>query len=216
MIAAPGASESSRVIVSARSADHEPGSSEHHLVSARAQSRRSSKAGIGAAKPATNSRGAVSVLPAAAKTSKPPAALPTPSRCSKPSWRACHQVPRIWVIPVPAGATQRQRAKRVPETVAAPSRVKLFRWTPSNGSAPAAGTHQPSGRNLAPPVLSAQSASAPTYQPHWATEYLAARASAARASSSASASPIPIATIRPSPPRVPDIRPPIACLLTWR
>ena len=57
-------------------------------------------------------------------------------RCSIPSWRACHQVPLTRVIPVPGGASQRQRAKRVPETVGCPSRVKLFRWAPSKGSAP--------------------------------------------------------------------------------
>jgi hypothetical protein len=58
---------------------------------------------------------------------------------------------------------------------------------------------------LAPLVVSAQLASAPTYQPHWATAYLAALASFAASSSNASASAIPVATIRTSPPRVPDI-----------
>ena len=109
---------------------------------------------------------------------------------------------------------QRQRAKRVPETVE-PPRVKLFKWAPSKGSAPGGVAHQESGRNLAPPVVSAQSASASRCQPHWATAYLPAVASRAASSSKARARAIPIATIRPSPPRVPDIRPPLlAC--TWR
>jgi hypothetical protein len=82
----------------------------HHLLSALAQSRRSSRAGCAGLKPATNSRGVVSVPPAAAKASKPPLQVATPIRCSMPSCSACHQVPRTWAIPVPAGASQRQRA----------------------------------------------------------------------------------------------------------
>jgi hypothetical protein len=45
------------------------------------------------------------------------------------------------VIPTaPDGTLQRQLAKRVPETVAWPSRVRLFIWTPANGSDPGGGT----------------------------------------------------------------------------
>ena len=196
-IPAAGPASSSTVIVNARSADQEPGSRLHHLLSPRAQSSRSSIAAIGEEKPATNSRGVMSVVAAPAKTLKLPPPSTAPIRCSMPSWRTCHQVPRIWVMPVPGGAFQRQRPKRVPETVGCPSLVKLFRWTPSKGSAPAGGTHQASCRNFAPPVVSAQSASAPTYQPHWATAYLPAFASPAARSSRATASPIPIPTIRP-------------------
>src|SRR4029077_1101456 len=116
--------------------------------------------------------------------------------------------------PVPGGATQRQRAKRVPEMVEPPL-VKLFMWAPSKGSSPGDVAHQASCRNLAPPVVSAQLASASTCQPHWATEYLPAVASRAASSKSANANAIPIATIRPSPPRVPDISSPlVAC--AWR
>ena len=132
-----GTASSSIVIVSARTADHEPGSRLHDLLSARAQSSRSSNAHCGGEKPAAKSRGVVSVVAAPAKTSKPPSRSRCPIRCSMPSWRACHQVPLTRLMPVPGGAVQRQRAKRVPETVRCPSRVKLFRWAPSKGSAPA-------------------------------------------------------------------------------
>ena len=65
---------------------------------------------------------------------------PVPSRCSNPSCRALHQrLPRTSTIPVPGGATQRQRAKRVPATVPPPGRVRLPRWTPSKGSLPSGG-----------------------------------------------------------------------------
>jgi hypothetical protein len=128
------------VSVNARRLDQEVAASEHHLLSARAQSKRSSKAAAGVAKPATNSRGATFVAAEIAKGVKPPPALTDPSRCSRPSCSACHQVPRTWVIPVHGGAVQRQRAKRLPLTVAWPSRVKLFRCEPSNGSPPPAGT----------------------------------------------------------------------------
>jgi hypothetical protein len=116
-IAALGGRLSSIVIVSARIAAKEPGSRLHHLLSARAQSNRSSSAGWAGLNPATNSRGVVSVAAAWAKTSKSPLQVPTPMRCSIPSWRACHHVPRTCEMAVPAGASQRQRAKRVPDTV---------------------------------------------------------------------------------------------------
>ena len=116
-----------------------------------------------------------------------------PSRCSIPSCSACHQVPRTWVMPVPGGVVQRQRAKRVPETVRWPSRVKLFRWAPSNGSA--SGGRRAVGVRAelcAPGACRPRPASAPTCQPHWATAYLPARRLArATSSSSASASAIP-------------------------
>ena len=70
-------------------------------------------------------------------------------------------MPQTRLIPVPAGASQRQRAKRVPETVGPPC-VKLFRR-----SAPK--PHPCSEWNLAPPVSSAQLASMSTFQPHCAT-----------------------------------------------
>jgi hypothetical protein len=105
------------VIVSARRADQDPCSSEHHLSSPRAQSRRSSKAATGAGKPFVNSRGVVSVAAAERKGLKSPPPPTPPSRCSIPSWSVCHQVPRTWEMPVVGGALQRQRAKRVPETV---------------------------------------------------------------------------------------------------
>src|ERR1044072_7774432 len=209
LIAAAGASRSSTVRVSALIPDHEPGSRLHHPPSPRAQRRRLSKASIPCGKPATKLRGAVSVEAAEAKTSKLPLPHGTaPSRCSMPSCSACHQVPLTRVMPVPAGASQRQRAKRVPLTVDWPSRVKLFTWAPSKGSWPAGGTHQASGRNLAAPVVSARLASAPTYQPHWATLYLPACASRAASSSNASASAIPSTAIRAIPLRVPDMTPP--------
>jgi hypothetical protein len=123
-------------MVTARIADHEAGVTAHHLLSARAQRSRSSMAATEVGKPTVKSRRATSVVEAMRKGSKPPPQLIAPTRCSIPSWRACHQVPRIWVMPVPGGAVQRQRAKRVPETVPWDSRVKLFRWMPAKGSAP--------------------------------------------------------------------------------
>ncbi len=97
--------------------------------------------------PATNSVGVVSVAAALRNGSKPPGPT-TPTRCSNPSCSACHQLARTLVIQVPAGALQRQRPKWVPATAAGPSRVRLFRWTPSKGSEPAGGTQKASGRNL--------------------------------------------------------------------
>ena len=121
---APGPMSSSSVIVNARTADHDPGSSAHHLLSARAQSRRSSSAGFGG-EAGDEVCGVVSVAPALANGAKPPLRVPTPIRCSMPSCSVCHQVPLTRVIPVPAGATQRHRAKRVPVTVEAPAREAL-------------------------------------------------------------------------------------------
>src|ERR1700709_2828183 len=66
-LAANGGPGSSKVMVSARGADQEPGSTEHHLPSARAQSSRSSIAATGVGKPATKSRGVVSVVAAGRK-----------------------------------------------------------------------------------------------------------------------------------------------------
>src|SRR4051794_34637257 len=202
-----GAWSSWTVIVRPRSADHEPCSSEHHLLSDRAQRSRSSKAATGVGNPLLNSRSAVSVAPALRKGSKPPAPLTAPSRCSIPSCRACHQVPRTALMPVPSGGVQRQRAKRVPETVPCPSRVRLLTWTPSKGSPPA-GTQKESGRNFAPPVVSAQLASAPAYQPHWATAYFPASAFAATNSNRLRASSSPSARFLPTASLVPDIGPP--------
>jgi hypothetical protein len=51
---------------------------------------------------------------------------------------------------------------------------------------------------LAPPVVSAQLASAPTYQPHCATWYLPALALAAASSSTLIANSTPRATILPT------------------
>ena len=123
------------MIVRARTADQEPVSRLHQLLAARAQRRRSSSAGIPDEKPATKFRGVTSVELAVAKGEKPPFQVPAPIRCSMPSWSACHQVPLILVMAVPGGAVQRQRAKRVPETVPCPSLLKLFRCAPSKGSA---------------------------------------------------------------------------------
>jgi hypothetical protein len=50
---------------------------------------------------------------------------------------------------------------------------------------------------LAPPVVSAQLASAPTPQPHWATSYFPALAFAAASSSTLIASKTPRATTLP-------------------
>ena len=96
MIQAPGGTPSSIVSVSARSPDQEPASSEHHLLSARAQSSRSSTAGTEGVKVLANSRGVVSVPAAARKGSKPPLSVAPPTRCSRPSWRTCHQVQDLY------------------------------------------------------------------------------------------------------------------------
>ncbi len=80
-----GSWSSSTVIVKPRSADQEPCSSEHHLSSPRAQSRRSSKAETGVGKPLLNGCIAVSVAPALRNGEKPPAVSRPPSRCSIPS-----------------------------------------------------------------------------------------------------------------------------------
>ncbi len=202
-IPAPGAPLSSIVIVSARTADHDPGSRLHHFDSARAQSSRSSIAGAAGENPAAKLRGVASVSVATANGEKPAGDI-VPIRCSIPSWRACHQVPVIRVIPVPGGASQRQRAKRVPDTVPEVA-VKLFTCTPENGSAPGATAQNASGRNLPAPAVSAQPASIATYQPHWATEYLPASASRATSRSRASASATPSPTILTTPLRAPDI-----------
>jgi hypothetical protein len=200
-----GGASSSTVIVRARNPDQEPASRLQDLLSARAQSSRSSKAHWGGEKPAAKSRIARSVEAAQANGAKPPSPPSVPSRCSNPSCRACHQVPRTATMPVPGGVVQRQRANRVPETVCAPSRVKLFRWAASKGSAFGGVAQKESGRNLEPPVVSAQAASAPRCQPHWATAYLPALASAATSKSSARPSNTPNATRRPRPLRAPDI-----------
>ena len=113
--AANGIAGSSTVIVSARRADQEAGSAAHHLLSARAQSSRSSTAATGIGKPATNSRGVRSVVAAARKGSKPPPQLIAPIRCSRPSWSACHQLPRTWVIrcrAAPSSASGRSGCRR--------------------------------------------------------------------------------------------------------
>ena len=115
--AALGAPVSSRVRVSARTADDRRRRSRPQCrSSARAQSSRLSKAGAARRSRPRRRPGDVSVKAAVATTSKPPPASPVPSRCSMPSCRACHHVPRTAVIPVPAGAVQRQRAKRVAAT----------------------------------------------------------------------------------------------------
>ena len=125
-----------------------------------------------------------------------------------PSWRACHQVPRTPVIPVPGGGVQRQRAKRVPETVPWPSRVKLLTWAPANGSPPARHA-EASGRNLAPPVVSAQLGVGADVPAALRDRVLAGLApSRRRQQHQASASTTPSATPRPTPPLVPVIVPP--------
>ena len=128
-----GVPSSSIVIVSARSADHEPCSMLHHLLSARAQRRRSSKAHWGGEKPATNSRGSGVGRGCPAEGGETAVAAVGPEPCSKPSCRACHQVPRTWTMPVPGGVVHRHLAKRLPETVCWPSRVKLFKWAAFEG-----------------------------------------------------------------------------------
>ncbi len=141
---------------------------EQKRSSDRAQSRRDSNEPTGEGKKREKPTRSVSVLWNLAKGSKLPPAAAAPSRCSNSSRSTCQRSPLTLTMPVPGGAVQRQRAKRVPDTEAVEPRVPLLTWTPSQASDPWGTPHQELRLNFWS-LVSSQLPSFPTFQPHWAT-----------------------------------------------
>ena len=154
-------------------------------------------------------RGRVGAARPQAKTSKPPSRCRRPSRCSIPSCSACHQVPRTWVMPVPG----RRGPAPAGEAGAGDGRLAVAGEALQVGAVEGVGA---GGRHAA--GVGAELGAAGGVGPVGVGADVPAALGdrvlpgpsprRAASSSSATASAIPIATIRPIPPRVPDIRPP--------
>ena len=185
------------------------------MVSALAQSRRSSSAGCRRREAGDElARGRRRWRSAAAKTSKPPLPVDRPPiRCSIPSCSACHQVPRTWVMPVPGGAVPAPAG----EAGAGDGALTIA------GEALEVGAVEGIGAGGWHAVgVGAELGATGRVRPVWRRRRRTSRTGRRRtcrpaprrrsAAAAATASAIPIATIRANPPRVPDIRPPFARL----